>query len=284
MAMSESESVNIGHSLRRRRQELNLSVEEVAHKTKIRKTYILAIEEERFEELPGKVYIVGFLQNYARFLGISAQPLVQDFHAISESTPERTSSRPELRAATLRSRRRGPFGRILLGLFFIVAVGTAVFYSAEILEIVKPSARQQTTDRPSEKTQAGPERGSGASLQPSDIADSRPSATTAAEQASSSRESEVLPAGDTNLPSIPEGGGTLKIISQGQGGFQIAIDGDGFREYLAQPGVTLSWQVQERADLKLDVEGTVRLVIDGQDYVAPGRGELLLRTPAGQEE
>ena len=282
--MSESESINIGHSLRRRRQELNLSVEEVAHKTKIRKTYILAIEEERFEELPGKVYIVGFLQNYARFLGISAQPLVQDFHAISESAPERTSSRPELRAATLRSRRRGPFGRILLGLFFLVAVGVAVFYSAEILEMVKPSARQQTSERETERSQARPEEGSGASVQPSDLADSGPSATTDAGQVPPPEKPEISTAGDIKLPSIPEGGGTLKIISQGQGKFQIAIDGDDFREYLAQPGVTLSWQVQERADLKLDVEGTIRLVVDGQDYVAPGQGQLLLRTPAGQEE
>ncbi|HKL27410.1 MAG TPA: helix-turn-helix domain-containing protein, partial [Desulfuromonadales bacterium] len=61
--MTESEPLNIGNKLRHRRQELNLSLDEVARQTKIRKTYILAIEEERFEELPGKVYIVGFLQN-----------------------------------------------------------------------------------------------------------------------------------------------------------------------------------------------------------------------------
>lgn len=279
--MAESESVNIGSALRRRRQELNLSIEEVAEKTKIRKTYILAIEEERFEELPGKVYVIGFLQNYARFLDLPAQPLVEAFNALPDPVPRLTASRTGLRGDILASRRGLQFGKFLPGLCLVVIAGAVLFYATEILDLFNPPANQEAVGQEAERLPGDPERDLSAS-EKSSTAPSPP--TPHAEQVVSVENSPGSSDSETSLPAIPEGGGTLKIISQGPGEFQIAIDGGEFRKYLARSGVTLSWQVGERAELKLNVEGTVRLVVDGRDYVAPGQGQLLLTTSAAQEE
>jgi hypothetical protein len=46
--------------LRQRRLELSLSVESVAEQTKIRKTYIIALKEERFEAFSGNIYVTGY--------------------------------------------------------------------------------------------------------------------------------------------------------------------------------------------------------------------------------
>jgi cytoskeletal protein RodZ len=57
--------------LKQSRIHLNLTVEEVANHLKIRKQYIIAIEENRLEEIPGKAYIDGYIKMYCNYLGIS---------------------------------------------------------------------------------------------------------------------------------------------------------------------------------------------------------------------
>lgn len=67
----------IGNILRRERVERNLTLDEVAEKTKIRVKYLQAIEEEHFDLLPGPVYVKGFISSYIKCLGIGDLPEVQ---------------------------------------------------------------------------------------------------------------------------------------------------------------------------------------------------------------
>ncbi|MCL6448506.1 MAG: DUF4115 domain-containing protein [Armatimonadetes bacterium] len=68
--------MEIGETFKQARKERGLSLEEIAEKTKIRRRYLEAIEEENFGLLPGRVYVKGFLRSYAKFLGLSPEPLV----------------------------------------------------------------------------------------------------------------------------------------------------------------------------------------------------------------
>lgn len=56
-----------------------MSLEQAEEQTKIRRKYLEALEEEAFDVLPGRVYVRGFLRNYARFLGLDAEALVARF-------------------------------------------------------------------------------------------------------------------------------------------------------------------------------------------------------------
>jgi len=67
--LEEDESV--GTYLKRRREELDLTLKEVAGTTRIRSTYLEYIEEQRYADLPALVYLRGFLVEYARTLCIS---------------------------------------------------------------------------------------------------------------------------------------------------------------------------------------------------------------------
>jgi cytoskeletal protein RodZ len=51
-----------------------LSIEEISHALKIKKQYLIALEEEEFEVIPGKVYVDGYRRAYAKFLGIDLPP------------------------------------------------------------------------------------------------------------------------------------------------------------------------------------------------------------------
>ncbi|MGI6684796.1 MAG: helix-turn-helix domain-containing protein [Bacillota bacterium] len=73
----------IGEELRLRRESKGLSLREVEDATKIRMKYLIALEANDFEALPGKVYVIGFLRTYARFLEMNDEELVNRVKSLS---------------------------------------------------------------------------------------------------------------------------------------------------------------------------------------------------------
>ena len=59
-----------GADLRAERERLRMALETIAEKTKIRPYHLLALEEERFGDLPAVVFVRGFLREYARCLAL----------------------------------------------------------------------------------------------------------------------------------------------------------------------------------------------------------------------
>ncbi len=73
-----------GASLRRAREHLRLSLPEMAEKTRILRSHLIALEEERYDTLPPAPYVRGFALQYARALGIpEAEELAQEIVARS---------------------------------------------------------------------------------------------------------------------------------------------------------------------------------------------------------
>ncbi|MDF1537000.1 MAG: helix-turn-helix domain-containing protein [bacterium] len=69
-ARSLEEREPVGTYLKRRREELGLTLKEVAGSTRIRSTYLEYIEEQRYSDLPALVYLRGFIMEFARTLRI----------------------------------------------------------------------------------------------------------------------------------------------------------------------------------------------------------------------
>lgn len=69
----------LGQWLRETRQARELSLEQVEAETRIRAKFLAAIEEESYGELPGDIYIRGFLRNYALFLGLDPQEVLEKY-------------------------------------------------------------------------------------------------------------------------------------------------------------------------------------------------------------
>lgn len=67
--------MEIGNALRNAREARGISLGDVEDAIKIRRKYLEAMENEQFDILPGKVYVKGFLKNYARYLGLDADRL-----------------------------------------------------------------------------------------------------------------------------------------------------------------------------------------------------------------
>jgi cytoskeleton protein RodZ len=69
----------VGALLRRRREEIQQDIEDVSSQLRIRSVYIRAIEEGKFQELPGNAYAVGFVRAYADYLGLDGGSIVGDY-------------------------------------------------------------------------------------------------------------------------------------------------------------------------------------------------------------
>ena len=63
-------SENIGAYLKRRREDLDLTLRDVAARTKVRTTYLEYIENQQLSDLPAPVYLRGFVLEFARVLGL----------------------------------------------------------------------------------------------------------------------------------------------------------------------------------------------------------------------
>jgi cytoskeleton protein RodZ len=76
-----SQVFEIGSSLREARVRRGLELSQVERDTKIRARYLAALEDDRFEALPGPAYARGFLRTYADYLGLEAQRFIDEYHS-----------------------------------------------------------------------------------------------------------------------------------------------------------------------------------------------------------
>lgn len=118
----------VGQVLRQARTQRGIELSEVERVTKIREKFLRAMEEDRWEALPAPAYARGFLEIYARFLGLDDEALVDEYR---RTVPE--ADRPEpippsvLRPGALKPRRSvRPFGVLAAGLLAAAVLALVV--------------------------------------------------------------------------------------------------------------------------------------------------------------
>jgi len=87
----------LGSKLKQAREARGVPLSEVEWATKIKSTYLEALEEENYGDIPGAVYARGFLRTYALYLGLDADPLIAEYNA-SAGANEIISTRPAVMA------------------------------------------------------------------------------------------------------------------------------------------------------------------------------------------
>ena len=86
----------VGQKLRQAREARSLTVEQVAQATYIRVHYLEAMEAGRFDSLPSKAQVRGFIRVYASFLGLDTEVLLDALDSgESPTVPIAPPSAPE---------------------------------------------------------------------------------------------------------------------------------------------------------------------------------------------
>ena len=133
----------IGERLRSAREARGLTLEAVASELRIRVSILGAMEREEHAALPERVYLLGLLRTYARFLGLdpaavaagwAGEPIRSD--APPPSTRGRVGGQEGLRHR-IRQSLRSALGLGFAGLILLGAVG---FLSAQVIRFAQPPA------------------------------------------------------------------------------------------------------------------------------------------------
>jgi cytoskeleton protein RodZ len=129
----------IGERLRRKREELGLTLEQAAEATKFPPEIIVAVEDGRVGIFSAKVYHIAFIRAYARLLKLDADQLIRDQKSEEERAQEALRGIRPLPPRTRVSRRT------------MVTIA-AVVAAAIILLVISNLAFREKPERSGEKT------------------------------------------------------------------------------------------------------------------------------------
>lgn len=237
-------ALGIGDELRAARREQNRSLSDAADQTRIRETYLAALEDEEFAALGGDVYVKGFLRSYAKYLGLDPDPLVETYRREHErNEPDPPSLGPASRPAF-----PGPGDRPSA---LVVVGGVVVAVLALLVVIGLLNGGGET---------AGQDVPPVASSSPTPAV--TPSATSAAAPTTPSRRPSATPSASpspfTELAVAIE-------VGPGPSWMRVTVDGEQELEGPQDAGTELSYDAQESVLLRLGDAAQVRVSINGAD-------------------
>ncbi|HZG86778.1 helix-turn-helix domain-containing protein [Paenibacillus sp.] len=153
---------DLGQLLRKARTEQNITLDQLQETTKIRKRYLEAIEEGKFNILPGTFYVRAFIKQYSEAVGLDPDEVFRLYaHVIPSADPEPAAEpiRMTRRRSVEPPERAGKWASALLMIAFpILIIGIVYYYlysnwetRSEVLPsepITDSSAQEQGTTLP----------------------------------------------------------------------------------------------------------------------------------------
>ncbi len=247
---SAEEPLGIGERLRNAREARGYSLAAMERLTKVRSTYLQALEDEQFDRLPERIYTRGFLRTYATALGFNAAELLEVYdRAFAEQVVPIVGDRAieiPIRPATPRSRLRRIliYATTVLGLVLIFLAYVGV---QQIREFSQPTP-------PAPVGGVGPPtKAPVPSPQPS------PRPTAPAPAPSVPAPSAVLP-----QPAVQPGEVRLEVKATGRSWLRVVGDGVLLYEGFIASGEVLSWTVHKQFTVRVGYLPSVAFLLNGQ--------------------
>jgi cytoskeletal protein RodZ len=251
MVISVMES--IGTILRHERERRGLSVQEVFESTKITVLNVEALELDRFESFPNKVYARAFLRDYANFLDLDSGALLQRYESEWFASP---SVEPQ---PTIPEKRKSSAAWVVaVVLILVIAAGAYIwltYYSGDmVIQDIASSVRGGVSDYTTESSNTTDK-----------VVPLLPPTTNPLP--------EVLPvtpvappvANPTVLPTKPATGLELTVSALKQNVW-IKVTGDGDKQLFQQelkPGESKSWNAKYKFKIRCGRLHAVKVKLNG---------------------
>lgn len=180
------EAHSVGAELRAVRLRRGEEIRGIAHILHIRRDYLEALEESRYDELPGRAYALGFVRSYAEYLGLDSQHVVERYKSELDGDAMEETTEPSFRfVPKAAGERRMPRG---MGLVVVLIVAAALYG----VWLMSKSADQMVAER------------QGAT--PAEEADPATQIAEANNSAAAHHPLESMPRGDTASAATPREG------------------------------------------------------------------------------
>ena len=140
----------VGRLLRNQREARGLDLKAVEMALRIRLQYLEAIEQGRFDLLPGAAYIPAFLRAYAQHVGLDPEKVLTAYHLSGAVPIKRPVALP---ADFPLAEKRAPVGLAVLTVLLVIGAGYAVWHymprqQTVIAEKVPPVPDRLLASRP----------------------------------------------------------------------------------------------------------------------------------------
>lgn len=270
---------DIGQLLKERREELGCSLEHAEESTRIRKSFLVCLEENRFADLPGQAYVTGFIRLYARYLGLDSAPLLSklhDQHSFEDGEQSTVKlAHPQTKVLNRPTASTGR-SRSLLSLAVIFAIAVACYILSSLLlgedrhELAPdPPAMEQPAGTPPVPPEPQP-RAESTNLSP---LPSAPEQTLAPQT--------VIPEPDKEarrpFPAIPSNGASLRMLAVADGALVITVDTREPHQYTLHDGLDLTWNVKEKVEVKFAARDVARFWLNGEELDMTGLDSFQLQ-------
>ena len=261
-------ATGIGETLVAARRQQGVSLADAAAETRVRESYLAALEEEDFSALGGDVYVKGFLRGYAKFLRLDPEPLIAVYRAQFERAPEETNSSP------LASQPMGPMpGEGRPGLVIGAGVAVMLLVLFAIIGLVGGG------DDPEEDLAGAPAPVSSDLAPATELDPTRPAApaTGGATEDASEDVTEEPTEGPTEV--LASDGVELTLdLDGGPSWLVVKVDGETEVEAEHPEGTSLSFEADESIEVLIGDAGVVRVTVNGDDRGMLGeRAEVVER-------
>ena len=258
----------LGEYLKSKREARNISLEEIAEATKIRKAILEAIENDRQDLIPPRVFTQGFLKSYASYLELDESDVVKRYQETLEELEAKSgeekivSQQPPRKVLT-------PIRVLVLFIIFILALASWLFKSPqekkevslskdihekESADLLKPTpvAKPETVE---EETEGEVIEAKGESGLPAEGEE------TSREKEAEAKESEQM---------------ILKVVATEQTWIKFQLDQNEPFEVSLRPGELFRVKAEEKFNLRIGNAGGVELFFNEKPLGNPGKqGEVI---------
>ena len=263
---------SFGARLKRERERQNMTLASVASATKIGTRLLQALEEEKFDRLPGGIFNKGFVRAYARHLGLDEQQAIADYLAVSGGVP--LAKEPEAVVAAIAARKvesqaekqttksgEFPWSRITI-ILLLLAVGLVLWGSH--------SRKSETRGREGASPTRPPANISAPVLSAASSAAQNPSAAPANPPSKNSGQA---------LPADSPGSFSILIQARQDSWLSITVDGSQTASQLLGAGSQKSIAAHEKIVIKAGNAGGLVFSFNGKPIpVQGGQDEVRVLT------
>jgi cytoskeleton protein RodZ len=274
------EMLELGTSFRKSRESLHLSIEKIAAETRINPRFLEAIENERFDLLPGGVFNRGFIRSYAVRLGLDPEEAIQAYEKLFRAV-EAEPVQQETERVRGKTTKIPVYYVALAGLLILVVV----FYflnrhKDSPVTAAKPSENLTAVAPPTSVPNEAPLPETIPAAAPAPV----PTPETAAPKPAPGQASLVSNAGSNSASNAASNAVVIEFEVREESWFKLSSDGsDIVSSEVLPPGTTRRYTATNSMNLSIGNAAGIALRVNGQPVSSLGRtGQVrnLIVTPA----
>jgi len=264
-------ATGIGETLRAARHQRGRTIADAAAATRVRESYLAALEEDDFAALGGDVYVKGFLRSYAKYLGLDPEPLLAAYRREHQEYDEAAAIAQTPVAPMRADRAPGvPLGAL-------VAVGAVVLLGILFVLGLRGGGEEDPASDLADGPAAVEPQATAPAIVPTPQADAPAAPAT---ETPTAAPSEAPTAGVTE-PVIPPGEDVAVTldVTGAVSWLRVTVDGEIVFEGEQSQGYSNTFTGDESVVVRIGDASAVSLTVNGQD-LGPlgGPGEVVERT------